>query len=115
MHHSCDKIIGDSSLGGFMSFDSDQLPWNHQYECSVQVRPAVFNDPHRTPRILFHFSDVEIGQDRCDDVNLTVVDGSLRPWDYNHDTVKGTFAASILSKINYIKVEGFTLKNSQYL
>ena len=98
-----------------MSFDSDQLPWNHQYKCSVQVRPALFDDAHRTPRILFHFSDVEIGRDRRDDVNLTVVDGSFRPWDYHHDTVKGTFAASILSKINYIKVECFTLKNSQYL
>ena len=80
-----------------MSLDSDQLTWNHQYECRVQVRPAVFNDPHRTPRILFHFSDVEIGPGSCEDANLTVIDGAFRPWDYHHDIVKGIFAANALN------------------
>ena len=79
-----------------MSLDSDQLTWNHQYECRVQVQPAVFNDPHRAPRILFHFSDVEIGPGGCEDANLTVIDGAFRPWDYHHDIVKGTFAANTL-------------------
>ena len=89
VHYSCDKVIGESKIGGFLTFDSDFLPSHHQYECIVQVRTATF-DTLRVSGILFHFADVEIGRNGCDNANLTVVDGKLRQWTIHQDYITGT-------------------------
>ena len=88
MHYSCDKTIGESELGGFLTFDSDLLPADHWNDCTVMVRPRKFGVDHG---ILFHLSDVDIGGTsiHCNDANLTVIDGQVQQWIYRQKLISG--------------------------
>lgn len=89
MHNLCDKMAGESTdwRGGFLTFDSNYLPSDHNYECTTYVQPRSYGFIH-SPGILLSFSSWEMEGD-CEDVNVTIVDGEIQTGVYLQKSITG--------------------------
>ena len=95
MHYLCGRRTLAEQFtewkGGFLIFDSNLLPADHENECYLYIQVEAYSSYH-SPGILFSFSEWEMEGD-CDHTNLTIVDGDddelRRSQDYPPTSVQG--------------------------
>ena len=81
MHYMCGRETSAEQFtewkGGFLLFDSNLLPSDHDLECNITLHIGAYSSVY-SPGIVFSFSEWEMDFPDCDRNNLTIVEGDWR-------------------------------------
>ena len=92
MHYLCGKITEPTQWhvwkGGFLIFDSDLLPSDHELECSLTLQVDAYPS-YYSSGVVFSFSEWEMDFADCDRNNLTIVDGDLDKNKFSGKDIQG--------------------------
>ena len=106
MHHMCNRRSYPDPFtewkGGFLIFNSQLLPAEHENECAIFLRTTS------SQGIVINFSEWEM-EGNCDSVNLTIVDGELRDRSYPGKSLDGKFISELF------RIQNVTNHNPEYL